>query len=129
MTDVELERQALALFEQMLEVPEGERDAWVAQHTQGRPELASRINAIREADRKSMLQTGAATDALYEEDAPERIGAYRIVSRLGRGGMGSVYRGERATGAFFHRSEERRVGKECVSTGRSRGSPTQLKKN
>src|SRR3546814_14785292 len=26
------------------------------------------------------------------------------------------------------RSEERRVGKECVSTGRSRGSPEQLKK-
>src|SRR3546814_3733812 len=102
MTDVELERQALALFEQMLEVPEGERDAWVAQHTQGRPELASRINAIREADRKSMLQTGAATDALYEEDAPERIGAYRIVSRIGRGGMGSVYRGERETGDFLH---------------------------
>ena len=102
MTDVELERQALALFEQMLDVPEGERDAWVAQHTQGRPELASRINAIREADRKSMLQTGAATDALYEEDAPERIGAYRIVSRIGRGGMGSVYRGERETGDFLH---------------------------
>src|SRR3546814_7375832 len=49
-----------------------------------------------------MLQAGAATDALYEEDAPERIGAYRIVSRIGRGGMGSVYRGERETGDFLH---------------------------
>src|SRR3546814_4150869 len=102
MTDVELERQALALFEQMLEVPEGERDAWVAQHTQGRPELASRINAIREAERKSKMQSGDATDALYEEDAPEGIGAYRIVSRSGRGGMGSVYGGEGETGAFLH---------------------------
>src|SRR3546814_19464869 len=49
-----------------------------------------------------MLQAGAATDALYEEDAPELIGAYRIVSRIGRGGMGSVYRGERETGDFLH---------------------------
>src|SRR3546814_11264104 len=49
-----------------------------------------------------MLQTGAATDALYEEDAPERIGAYRIVSRIGRGGTGLVYRGERETGDFLH---------------------------
>src|SRR3546814_11038940 len=31
--------------------------------------------------------------------------------------------------AHRHRSEERRVGKECVSTGRSRWSPDHYKKN
>src|SRR3546814_6117876 len=30
---------------------------------------------------------------------------------------------DRAAGGFVHRSEERRVGKECVSTCRSRWSP------
>lgn len=102
MTETGLEREALALFEQLLDVPEAERDAWIAEHTQGRPELASRVQAIRAADRNSMLQTGTATDALYEEPAPERIGAYRIVSLIGHGGMGSVYRGERETGDFGH---------------------------
>src|SRR3546814_14567719 len=33
-----------------------------------------------------------------------------------------------AAGAFRGRSEERRVGKECVSTGRCRGWPYPLKK-
>ena len=90
MTDPELERDALVLFEQMLDVPEAQRDTWIAERTQGRPELASRVKAIRAADQNSMLQTGAAASSLYEEEAPERIGAYRIVSRIGRGGMGSV---------------------------------------
>jgi serine/threonine-protein kinase len=102
MTDSELERDALVLFEQMLDVPEDQRDTWIAERTQGRPELASRVKAIRAADQNSMLQTGAAASSLYEEEAPERIGAYRIVSRIGRGGMGSVYRGERETGDFVH---------------------------
>ena len=53
-------------------------------------------------EREALVRTGAATDALYEEAPPERIGAYRIVTRIGRGGMGSVYRGERDAGDFVH---------------------------
>lgn len=35
-----------------------------------------------------------------DEPEEERVGAYRIVSRIGRGGMGSVYLAERADGQF-----------------------------
>jgi len=100
--DPSIEREALALFEALLDIPEPERDEWIAERTRGRPELLERLDAIRAADRDALVRTGAATDALYEETAPERIGAYRIVTRIGRGGMGSVYRGEREAGDFAH---------------------------
>lgn len=102
MTDPAIEREALAMFEALLDVPEAERNAWIAARTDGRPGLAARIDAMRAADRNAGLRTGAAVDALDEERAPERIGAYRIAERIGRGGMGSVYRGERAAGDFTH---------------------------
>ncbi len=102
MTDPQSERDAIALFEAMLDVPEGERDAWIAARTEGNPTLRERVSAMRAAGRMIDLQTGAAVDTLDEEVPPERIGAYRIAERIGRGGMGSVYRGERATGDFVH---------------------------
>jgi len=102
MPDIALEREAIALFERLLDVPEGERDAWLAKETGGRPELLGRVEAMRAADRSASMRTGMAADALDEEVAPERIGAYRIAERIGRGGMGSVYRGERMAGDFAH---------------------------
>ena len=101
MADPALDREAVRLFEALLDLPEDlpedERDAWAARATAERPELLSRLQALRDAHRRAALRTGAATDAMDgEEAAPERIGAYRIVERIGRGGMGSVYRGERA---------------------------------
>jgi tetratricopeptide (TPR) repeat protein len=102
MTDISLERDAIALFEAALEVPEAEREAWIADRAAERPELLTRINAMMEAHRSATMRTGAAAEMLEEEIAPERIGAYRIAGLVGRGGMVSVYRGERMTGDFAH---------------------------
>jgi serine/threonine-protein kinase len=102
MTDLSLEREAIALFELLLDVPEAERDAWLAAHIVDRATLLSRVTAMRNADRSARLRTGAGPDEIDEEAAPERIGAYRIAERIGRGGMGTVYRGERITGDFTH---------------------------
>ena len=102
MHDLELERQAIALFERLLDVPEAEQDAWLAREAADRPELLSRVAAMREADRQARMRTGAAIDGLDEEREPERIGVYHITRRIGRGGMGSVYRGERSAGDFSH---------------------------
>ena len=103
MTDIGTERQALALFEAMLDVPETERDAWIAARTEGQPDVSARLSAMRTADRRSQLRTGAATDAIEGDGTlPDQVGAYRIISRIGRGGMGAVYLGERTTGDFAH---------------------------
>src|SRR5262249_32761789 len=49
----------------------------------------------------SAIQTEAAS--LLEEPlaAGERLGAYRVIEEIGRGGMGSVYRAERDDQQFF----------------------------
>ena len=104
MPDIALEREALALFEAALDQPETERETWVASRASDRPELLERVRSMLAADRSASLRTGMATDQVDEEIPPDRIGAYRIVERIGRGGMGSVYLGERATGDFQHRA-------------------------
>ena len=90
----------MTLFEQMLDVPEAEREHWVTTRTSGRPDLHARLVALQAADRQSTIQTGGAMTAVHIEATPERIGAYKITDLIGRGGMGSVYRGERDSGDF-----------------------------
>jgi len=55
MTDPQLEREAIALFEWLLEIAEGDRDAWLSMRTEGRPRLRKRIEAMRASDRASPL--------------------------------------------------------------------------
>ncbi|ESQ92922.1 hypothetical protein ABAC460_01355 [Asticcacaulis sp. AC460] len=102
MTDLGDEREAISLFEALLDVPSPDRMAWIDEHTAGRPKVRERLLAMLQADTLHNLRTGGATEAVEPEDEPERIGAYRITGLIGRGGMGSVYRGERATGDFAH---------------------------
>jgi len=102
MPDVTVERVAIALFEAALDVPDDRREAWLDERTDGNAALRDRVESMLRAHRSAMLRTGAAADLLDEEEPPERIASYRIVERIGRGGMGSVYRGERETGDFTH---------------------------
>lgn len=102
MVDANLEREVLSLFEAMFDVPSSQREQWIIDHTQDRLPLRDRLLSMLAVGIRVSLQTGGAAAALAEETPPERVGAYRIVERIGRGGMGSVYRGERDTGDFAH---------------------------
>jgi eukaryotic-like serine/threonine-protein kinase len=101
-TDPALERRVLALFQEALALPEAEREAWIALHSETNSDLRTRLTAMLTADRVASMRTGGAVEVVADDRIPERIGAYKIVGRIGRGGMGAVYRGERDSGDFAH---------------------------
>jgi eukaryotic-like serine/threonine-protein kinase len=98
----EAQRQGLALFEAVADLPPDQRDARL------REEALVHPTAVRFARRLLRAEPGAAqalpTDpgdlSGADFEPPARIGPYRIAGEIGRGGMGVVLRGERDDGLF-----------------------------
>lgn len=93
------------LFSRAVELPEGEREAFVSRETAGDEDLRRELLAMVACD--SGQSTGPLTHALGAAlDATTRdrrramlgkiVGNYKLASVLGHGGTGTVYLGERA---------------------------------
>ncbi len=105
------------LFGQVAELPPAQREAWLAELRASEPALADEIAALLAAGegRQRLLdapegplalaplaETPSDGEAEGEVPPPERIGPYRIVREIGRGGMGRVFLAEEE-GEHFRR--------------------------
>ena len=101
------------VFAEALDVAPDERKALLARMRRDDPELAGEVShLLRLAERPdSRLTPERLLDGPFWADwidgdaaaAGERIGAWRVLREIGRGGMATVFLAERADGAFQHR--------------------------
>ena len=104
MSTASIDRLALELLSQALDMPSDQREAWVKSQSDGNNLLEKRVLSLLATERAhpGALKTGGAQQDAIEIEPPERVGAYRIIETIGQGGMGAVYKGERASGNFDH---------------------------
>ena len=83
-----------------------------------RREVESLLDAEEEAEKFLASPAVALSDGLFGEDefadalVNQKIGNYKIVRELGRGGMGAVYLGERTDGKFSQRAAVKLLKRE-----------------
>ena len=95
-----------ALFDALLDLPPDEQMAFLDRAAANNPELHDEVLLLLRAHRRAegFLDSPApgVANVLFPS-APDRIGPWRIVERIGQGGMGAVYLAERADGQFEQR--------------------------
>jgi serine/threonine protein kinase len=93
-----------ALFEAALDRPRDARTQWLAGACAGDAELLAEVAALLAAHERTagLLEAPLPAGPVVPSELGrnERIGPYRIVRTLGRGGMGLVFLAERADGQY-----------------------------
>jgi len=96
-----------ALFDEALAQPPDGRDAWLATACQGDAALAALVRRLLDADSRENTDlddaVSYAVGDLLTPITARRLGPYRVVSEIGRGGMGTVYLAERDDHQFEQR--------------------------
>jgi hypothetical protein len=82
-------------LDQALTLSEAERARWLEQIRAENPALASQLEELlhehREAQRKAFLEKSPDLPVVSFGLAGQIVGAYRLISQAGQGGMGTVW--------------------------------------
>ncbi|HKF55557.1 MAG TPA: serine/threonine-protein kinase [Blastocatellia bacterium] len=100
------------VFHQAVELPAGERAGYVSRASGGDESLRTEIESLLAShdqaesfieSKDDQVETVAQSSNRAQEMIGRRVGPYKIVREIGRGGMGAVYLGVRADDQFSKR--------------------------
>ncbi|HEX7361998.1 MAG TPA: serine/threonine-protein kinase [Bryobacteraceae bacterium] len=106
------------ILEQALEIPEAEREAFLPGACGGDAGLRQEVEQYLRysGSAQVLLPADGLTEIAFQEETahplPERLGPYRVIREIGRGGMGVVYLAERDDGEF-----QRAVAIKLIQSG------------
>ena len=99
--ELKSQRDVLSLVEQALEQPAASREAWLAEHcTPEQAAMARRLLTAAEGCDTAAPAPAVRSPMPLDSQHGEVFGAYRLIDIIGQGGMGVVYRAQRADGAY-----------------------------